>query len=631
MHLLSVEAIRKQWGETPLFTDVSFGMVAGERIGVIGANGSGKSTLLRIVAGVEPPDSGRIVMRAEMSAVYLPQNPVMPAEQTVLDYLFSADDPRMRLLREHEALVDRLHQDPSDATLLTGLQELNDQIDVLDAWEVEREARTILTRLQINDTTQRLGVLSGGQRRRVALAAALMQAADLLILDEPTNHLDADTVAWLEALLERRAVALLMVTHDRYFLDRLVTRTIEVERGRVYHYDGGYAAFLAARAERAETQRADAARYKSVLRKELAWLERGARARSTKQKARIERIETLQAGSPQADESELDISVSSPRRLGKRVLELTGVTKRFDDRVVLRDLTLEIGRGERIGIVGPNGSGKSTLLNILAGTLNPDAGEVVRGETVRLAYYDQESSGLDIRLRVDEYLDEAAALVQSSDGSIITAAMMLDRFLFPPARQRAAIASLSGGERRRLYLLRTLIFGPNVLLLDEPTNDLDLPTLMILEDYLQRWEGTLVIASHDRYFLDRTVHQILALDNSGGATGFAGGYTAYAAARRRQEEVQPPDQKRAKVSVAALPKPERRRTLTFKERRELDSAEERIALLETLQRDLNEKIAAGVDYETLRDLSSQLAQTSDELEALIERWAELSAIAESSG
>ncbi len=630
MHLLSIEAITKQWGETPLFTDVSFGMAAGERIGVIGANGAGKSTLLRIVAGVESADAGRIVMRAAARAAYLPQNPVMPADQTVLDYVFGADDPRMGLIREHQAIVDRLQAGSADVQLVARLQVLDDEIEVAGAWDVEREAREILTRLQIDDTEGRLGALSGGQRRRVALASTLMQPADLLILDEPTNHLDADTVAWLETLLTRRDVALLMVTHDRYFLDRLVSGTIEVDRGHVFFYDGGYAAFLAARAERAETQRADAARYKSILRKELAWLERGARARSTKQKARIDRIEVLQANEPRDRDAELDMGVSGPQRLGKRVLELGAVNKTFGDRVVLRDLTLTLERGDRIGIVGPNGSGKSTLLNLLAGKLEPDTGTIVRGETVRLGYYDQESAGLDDRLRVDEYLDEAAALVQTSDGSIITAATMLDRFLFPPAMHRARIASLSGGERRRLYLLRTLIFGPNVLLLDEPTNDLDLSTLMILEDYLQRFEGTLVVASHDRYFLDRTATQLLALDGSGGATSFVGGYAAYVEERRRQEE-QSAQQTRGKTFETARVIPERPRTLTFKERRELGEVEQRVALLENRQRELNEEMAAASgDYATLQRLSSEWASSASELEALLERWMELSAIAEDS-
>src|SRR5919205_2570149 len=343
MNLVAVESVAKQFDEKPLFTGVTFGIEAGERVGVIGVNGSGKSTLLRIVAGVEAPDAGRIVTRSGATIAYLPQNPPMEPGQTVLDYLFASDDPRMRLIRDYEAIVAGLHDDPADQNLLSRLDALSEQIEAAGGWDAERQAREILTRLGISDVAQQLGSLSGGQRRRVALAAALMQPADLLILDEPTNHIDADTVAWLEQFLGRTSAAVLLVTHDRYFLDRLVSRLIEVDHGQVRFYVGGYFQFLTAKAEQAEIQRADAGRYKSILRKELAWLQRGARARSTKQKARIERIEELRDQAPERAQEELAFTVRSPQRLGKRVLDAKGVTKTFDARVVLRDASLTLG------------------------------------------------------------------------------------------------------------------------------------------------------------------------------------------------------------------------------------------------------------------------------------------------
>ena len=629
MHLLTIEAISKQFGETPLFTGVSFGLDAGERAGIIGVNGSGKSTLLRIVAGVETPDGGRVVARGDAHIAYLPQNPEMRPDQTVLDYLFGSDDPRMALIREYQAVVDALARAPADPGLLGRMNDLAERIEVAGAWDVEREAREILTRVGITDTTQRLGTLSGGQRRRVALAATLLQAADLLILDEPTNHIDADTIAWLETLLARRPVAVLLVTHDRYFLDRLVTRTIEIDRSGVHQYEGGYEAYLAATAQRAETERADAARYVSIMRKELAWLGRGARGRGTKQKARIERIGELQAGTPRGDDDELAFTVKSAQRLGKRVLDVEHAARSFDGRRVFEDVSLSLVRGDRLGIVGPNGSGKTTLLNLLAGRLEPDVGAVRRGETVHLAYYDQESAGLNERMRVIDYLKEAAELVQTVEGALVTASALLERFLFPSNVQWKQIASLSGGERRRLYLLRTLLFGPNVLLLDEPTNDLDLQTLAILEDYLDGFDGTLIVASHDRYFLDRTVNQILAMEPGGTATSYAGDYTAYAEERRRREAATKVEPSKKAAPLSPRPASTRPRTLTFREQRELAAIEERIMQLEDEQKQLNAALAAGAGgYAELHRDAERLAGIAVELEAAVERWAELSSIAE---
>lgn len=630
MNLLSVESVSKQYTETPLFTDVSFGIAAGERVGVIGVNGSGKSTLLKIVAGDETPDAGRVVVRNDARVVYLPQNPVMDAEQTALDYLFAGDDPRVRLVREYEDATARLQAAPDDATLLARMADLAERIDVAEAWDIEREAREILARLQVTATHQQLGTLSGGQRRRVAMARALMEHADLLILDEPTNHIDADTIAWLEAFLKRSKAAVFLITHDRYFLDRLVTRLVEIERGKVFQYEGGYSRYLGEKAQRAEQAVADAQRWTSIMRKELAWMQRGAQARTTKQQARIDRFEVLQANAPEQAQAQLAFTVKSPQRLGKRVIEIADLHKAWGERVVLDGLTKTIERGDRIGIVGPNGSGKSTLLNMLAGRVSPDRGSLVIGDTVRMAYFDQESTGLDTRLRVLEYLNEAAPLIQTLDGSVVGAATMLERFLFPSSTQAKLIGALSGGERRRLFLLRTLIFGPNVLVLDEPTNDLDVQTLSILEDYLDGFDGTLIIASHDRYFLDRTVHQIMAFEGNGKVTPYAGDYTAYAAERARRQAERVPEAKPQRAAPVPTPAaPARPRGLNFKQQRELNEVEERIAALEAEQHRLNDALAsAGDNYVELTRLSERLAQSTVELEAAFERWAELSEIAE---
>ncbi|KPV49358.1 ABC transporter, partial [Kouleothrix aurantiaca] len=436
--------------------------------------------LLRIIAGAEQADSGRISMARNLRVAYLPQNPQLDPALTVLEQIFQGETPEMQLLRAYEQAAAALAAHPGDVALQARVAELVGQMDASDAWGVENDARTTLSRLGISELGAKIGTLSGGQRKRVAMASTLINPADLIILDEPTNHIDIDTVAWLESFLARTSSALLLVTHDRYFLDRVVTRMLEIDRGRVFSYPANYSRFLELKAERAEQQAADEARRQTILRKELAWLRRGAQARTTKQQARIDRIGAMQADQPAPQESALEISVAA-RRIGKRVIELQQVGKRFAERTLVRDLSLSIGPRDRLGIIGPNGSGKSTLLNMIAGRLQPDAGSIAVGETVHLAYYDQESMGLDESQRVIDYVKEAAELVRTGEGALITAAQMLERFLFAPAMHYTPIARLSGGERRRLYLLRTLLAAPNVLLLDEPTNDLDIQTLAVLE------------------------------------------------------------------------------------------------------------------------------------------------------
>lgn len=630
MQIVSVEGVAKQYDDRVLFSDVTFGIEQGARIGVIGVNGSGKSTLLKIVAGEEQPDRGQVTRRTGTQVAYLSQQPEMDGSMTVHEYMFTSGGERALLL-DYEMVVAQVNADPADAAALERLNELSAQIDAAQAWDAENQIQTILTRLGVPITDQPLATLSGGQRRRLALARALIDPADLIILDEPTNHLDADTVAWLETMFSRTPAALLLITHDRYVLDRLVQQMIEVDRGNVYQYVGGYNRYLEQKVERAALAAAENARQSSIMRRELAWLRQGPQGRGTKQKARIERIEVMRDTPELAEQHDLTIPLGT-QRLGKNVLDLKQIAKSYDGRPVLHDLTLTIGRGERLGIVGPNGVGKSTLLNLLAERAQPDRGTIERGETVRLAYYDQESHDLNESMRVIDYIKGEAELVRTIDGEIVTAGEMLERFLFPAALQYALIGTLSGGERRRLYLLRTLMQTPNVLLLDEPSNDLDVQTLAVLETYLDSFSGTLVVASHDRYFLDRVVDHLLVFEGDGGVRTFPGSYSAYAedrSARLQQERQQ--TQKPAATQTNHASSSTKPRKLSFKERKELETLEGRIAELEAEQTRLNGAVSAGDQpYAELQATLAALMETEQALEAAFERWAELAAIAEAS-
>jgi ATP-binding cassette subfamily F protein uup len=627
MIILSLESIVKQFADRPLLDDITLGVEAGERIGVVGVNGSGKTTLLRIAAGVEPPDDGRASRARDLRLAYLPQNPTLDGDLTVIEQVFRGDTPEMRLLRAYDQAAAALAHSPGDESLQQRAAELVAEVDAADAWGIENDARTILSRLGIAELAdRRIAELSGGQRKRVAMAAALIAPADLLILDEPTNQIDVETVAWLEDYLARSAAALLLVTHDRYLLDRVAGRIVEIDAGRLYSYPGSYGRFLELKAERAAQQASDEARRQTVLKKELAWLRRGARARTTKQQARIDRIDELQAAAPDAARGELELS-SMARRLGKRVIELKHVGKSYGDQRLIRDLSLSIAPRDRLGIIGPNGSGKTTLLNLIAGRIAPDSGAIDIGATVHIAYYDQESAGLDESLRVIDYVREGAELVRTSSGALVGAAQMLERFLFPAAAHYTPIARLSGGERRRLYLLRTLMAAPNVLLLDEPTNDLDIQTLGVLEDYLDDFEGALIVVSHDRYFLDRTAEHLLAFEGDGRVVEIPGSYSYYA---QQQLKVERSNVQPANVQPAGA-QPARPRKLTFKEQRELNDLEGRIAALEAEQGQLSDRVnTAGDDYQELLRLTAELERVGAELEAAVERWAELAEIAEGS-
>jgi ATP-binding cassette subfamily F protein uup len=630
MVILSLEQIAKQYADQPLLDGITLGIESGEKVGLVGVNGSGKTTLLRIAAGAEPPDSGRVVLARDLRVAFLPQNPALDPELSVLEQVFQGDAPGMDLLRRYERAAAALEQAPSDPQLQRQTAALVEQMDAAGAWALEHEARAVLSSLGLRDLRARTGGLSGGQRKRVAMAQALITPADLLILDEPTNHIDTDTVAWLETFLARTAAALLMVTHDRYFLDRVVGRIVEIDRGKLYSYPGNYSRFLELKEERAARMASQESRRQTILKKELVWLRRGAQARTTKQQARIDRIADMQADTPDAARGDLAISVAS-RRIGKRVIELRDVAKGYGERRLIGGLTFSVAQRERLGIIGPNGSGKTTLLNMLAGRASPDSGSILVGETVHLAYYDQESAGLDEQQRVIDYIKAGAELVQTGDGGLITAAQMLERFLFAHGVHYTPIGRLSGGERRRLYLLRTLMAAPNVLLLDEPTNDLDIQTLGVLEDYLDDFAGALIVVSHDRYFLDRTVERLLSFEGEGRVVEYPGSYSFYAeqaAARRAAEEAARAAKPAARPAPAAAA-PARPRKLSFKEQRELQELERRIPELEARQAELELQLnGSASDYQALQRLTAELERASADLEAAFERWAALAELAE---
>ncbi|UJF35946.1 ABC-F family ATP-binding cassette domain-containing protein [Paenibacillus hexagrammi] len=649
MNILSVLNISKSYGEKVLFDDISFTVNERQRIGLIGVNGTGKSTLLQLMAGIETPDRGKLVHANHFRVEYLPQNPEFDPNSTVLEQVFHGETPLMQTLRAYERALAELEADPSSEAKQTRLFSVQQRMDEHGAWEAGTVAKTVLTRLGISEFDKPVGQLSGGQRKRVAMARVLIQPADLLILDEPTNHIDNETAMWLEEFLSKWKGALLLVTHDRYFLERVTNRILELDRGKIYSYEGNYEAFLEKKAERMESEAASEDKRQNLLRRELAWLRRGAKARTTKQKARVQRAEELRDRKVDGPGEKLDMALAGSR-LGKKVMELESITKAFDGgKTLIRDFSYIVMPGDRLGIIGPNGSGKSTLLNMLAGRIQPDSGTIEVGQTVKLAYYTQENVEMNEKQRVIEYVKEAAEVIRTSDGESIPASQMLERFLFPSALQWTPIGKLSGGEKRRLYLLRTLMGEPNVLLLDEPTNDLDIQTLTILEDYLEQFPGAVITVSHDRYFLDRTCSHLFAFEGEGRIEPFIGNYSEYLEQKKQEEEAE--QARKELLRSAAAPKQAGQghnqsgatssdssadattktipKKLTFKEQKEWDEIEDRIAALEDKISTLKQQIeSAGSDFDKVRDLYEDEQQTAAELEQAMERWTYLSELVE---
>jgi ATP-binding cassette subfamily F protein uup len=632
MNLLSIENVTKSYGERVLFGNITFGIDEGDKIGLIGVNGTGKSTFLKVIAGVETADEGKITTGGGVSVEYLPQNPEFDGKATVLAQVFKGHSPLMKVIRDYEQALADVQSRPEDAAGQQRLIGLSQQMDAQQAWQLESDAKIILTKLGITDFTAIVSTLSGGQRKRVALASALINPADLLILDEPTNHIDNDTVAWLEEYLARRKGALLMITHDRYFLDRVTNRIIELDKGKLYTYTGNYSSFLELKAEREEQQEASERKRQNILRSELAWIRRGAQARSTKQKARIERFEELSAQTPASSQGQIEITAGMSR-LGRKIIEMEHLGKEYEGKILIHDFSYVVLKNDRLGIIGPNGSGKSTLLNLIAGRLTPDRGRIEVGQTVKIGYFSQESSEMNQELRVIEYIKEEAHFLPTVDGGTISAAQLLERFLFPAHLQWTPIAKLSGGEKRRLFLLRVLMSAPNVLLLDEPTNDLDIQTLSILEEYLEDFPGAVVVVSHDRYFLDRLVDKIFAFESPGAIRQYPGNYSDYQERISVQAEAA---EFAAKTKSTPEKKPappdkpkERPRKLSFKEQREYEQIEDIIAGAEQELAQVAAAInAAGSDFELLQKLTARQQELNNRLDELLDRWTYLNELVE---
>lgn len=630
MNIITVERISKSYSEKKIIDEISIGIHEGDKIGLIGINGTGKSTLLKLIAGVESQDQGNIIKSSSVQVGYLSQTPCFEAGETILQQVFRGNSPVMKLLREYEITLSESHKNPGDSQLEKKLIGLTQEMDVLKAWTVESDAKNVLTRLKISDFQADVAILSGGQRKRVAIASALIQPSDLLILDEPTNHIDNDTVDWLEMYLGKRKGALLMVTHDRYFLDRVANRIIELDHGKLYAYQANYSRYLEMKAEREESEQSSERKRQSLVRNELEWIRRGAQARSTKQKARIDRFEKLQEIQTPVSQGNVEMKVGSVR-LGKKTIELEHLEKSFSAAPLIRDFNYIFLREDRVGIIGPNGSGKSTLLKMIVGKIPPDHGKVTAGETVKIGFFSQENEGMDESMRVIDYIRDEAEYIDV-DGVKLSASQMLERFLFPPQVQWTPIAKLSGGERRRLYLLRILMGAPNVLMLDEPTNDLDIQTLTILESYLDEFPGVVIVVSHDRYFLDRVVNKIFSFEGEGIIKQYAGNYSDYRKCVREIEaglEDAGPKNVQEKENTRMTNKKDRPLKFTFKEQREYERIDEVIAGIEVELEEVNAGInESSSDYERLQALLLKKEVLEERLNEEVERWAYLNELAE---
>jgi len=624
MNILSLENISKNYGIKPLFENITIGLDENDKIGIIGANGSGKTTFLRVLAGTETPDTGKVTRANGKTLAYLAQNPPINEESTVIETIFASSSDVMTMIRDYETACHELALDSNQKTL-EKVSYLQHELEISGGWEIETNARNVLTRLGITDTAAQMKTLSGGQRKRVALAHELIFKPDILILDEPTNHLDADTIEWLEDYLRRYTGALLLVTHDRYFLDRVTNRIFEIDRGTIQSFGGSYAYYLEKKEEQETLRSVEGHKREQLIKKELAWLRRGAKARTRKSKHRINAAYDLMAQPKERAKAGIDIAIGS-KRLGTKIVEINNISKSYGERKLIDDFTYLLKRDDRIGIIGENGSGKTTLLEIITDRLKPDAGEIEIGQTVRIGYYDQESRALNENQRVIDYIKEVAEYVTTVDGTEITASQMLEKFLFAPAAQYSFIGNLSGGERRRLYLLRILMAAPNVLLLDEPTNDLDIPTLVALEEYLDDFAGALIVVSHDRYFLDRTVETIFKFESNGKLREFPGHYSAYLEITQREEAEKVVSDKveiRTSPVVPTAEKPKSAK-LSFKEKRELDELETKVPAAENRLAEIeNELIQFATDAGRLNELVTEQQKLNQQLEKFIERWAEL--------
>ncbi len=628
MNILSLENISKKYGEKVLFKDATFGISENEKIGLLGINGTGKTSLLKIICGLEDADSGNVYSGKNVKIGYMPQNPVFDSNATVLQQIYRGNAYILNLLKEYSLLMNSIANNPTDKKLQNRLIELNKKMDSADAWKIENEAKTILTKLGIRDFNSKVGILSGGQRKRVSIANTLIKPSDLLILDEPTNHIDDQTIKWLEQFLLASKKALILVTHDRFFLDRVVDKIIEIEDGKLYSYEGNYTKYLERKLEKEQQHIEREKKRKNILRKELAWIKKGVKARATKQKARINRIENIKKEDIKNKADKLEISVPISKRLGKKVIELKNINKGFDGNILINNLNYSILRDDRIGIVGHNGLGKSTLLKIISGNIKVDKGVVEIGSTVKIGCFFQENHAINENLRVIDYIEEEAKFIPDSNGNLISASQMLERFLFPVKTQWDLISKLSGGEKRRLYLLKILMGAPNVLLFDEPTNDLDVQTLTILEDYLDNFNGAVIVVSHDRYFLNRVADKIFAFEGKGVIKQYTCNYLEYE--KNMENKLNKINNKKTvSNNQRKKNKSNDKRKLTFKEKKEYEGIEDKIDELENSLKEINIKInEAGNNYELLGNLAKTQKEIEQELEEKIERWSYLTELVE---
>lgn len=604
MNILNLEHISKIYGDKVIFDDISYGIHQGDKIGIIGINGTGKTTFLRILAGLEEADEGQVITQNGLRITYLPQHPQFPEGATVLSYVTQGQTDK--------------------------------------SWNPETEAHMVLNRLGITDHEEEISHLSGGQKKRVALAAVLANPSDVLILDEPTNHLDNEMASWLEDYLNRFKGVVIMVTHDRYFLDRVTNKILEISHGKLYSYEAGYSGFLEMKAAREEMELASERKRQSILRMEIEWVKRGCRARSTKQRARLDRLETLKNGAAPVRDQTVEID-SVETRMGKKTIELHHISKSFGDKICIRDFNYIVLKNQRLGIIGPNGCGKSTLLKMIAGVMEPDSGEIEIGDTIKIGYFSQEIQDMNSSQRVIDYIKDVAEYIPTKDG-LISASKLLEQFLFDSSMQYAPIEKLSGGEKKRLYLLKVLAAAPNVLLLDEITNDIDIPTLTILEDYLDSFAGIVIAVSHDRYFLDNIADRIFEFDGNGNLTQYEGGYTDYLEAKKQREGIKENEtssapsshkntagEEKSKKDSVKTWKQNRPTKLkfSFKEQREYETIDNDIAALEDKISALDHEIMANATNSgKLNELTQEKEQAEKDLEEKMDRWVYLNDLAE---
>ncbi|EIL8447928.1 ATP-binding cassette domain-containing protein [Clostridium perfringens] len=632
MNLITLENISKSYSEKILANNVSLGINEGEKIGLIGVNGTGKSSFLKIVAGVEEPDEGTVTKGNRVRIEYLAQTPDYDDNATVLEQVFKGNSEEMRILREYEELLEKIDKGEVKENDSERLIRLQGKIDALNLWDMESEAKNVLTKLGITNFEEKVGNLSGGQKKRIMLAAALITPCELLILDEPTNHLDNETISWLEEYLNSRKGALLMITHDRYFLDRVTNRILELDRGRLFSYDGNYSVFLEKKMERIAIEKASEEKRQNLMRKELVWVRRGAKARTTKQKARLQRFDELVNQEGFIENENIEISVMGTR-LGKKIIEIEHLNKSFGDKKIVDDFNYIVLRSDRIGIVGPNGIGKSTLMGMIEGKVAPDSGEIIKGETVKIACFSQEDTHMHPEMRAIDYIKEAGEYLQTATGERITASQMCEKFLFDGTLQWTMIGMLSGGERRRLHLLRVLMEAPNVLLLDEPTNDLDIETLNRLEDYLDDFGGVVITVSHDRYFLDRICNKIFSYKGNGKIDIYTGNYGDYLLSKEEEvvnnkEKEVAVDKNKKEPSVDKNKNKGKVLKFSFKEQREFETIDEEIMTLEEKIEELDSLMAKHAsEYGRLQELMEEKAKVEEELAFKYERWEYLNELA----